>query len=198
MLRAAAGVALRWNAVLIVSAALLLGVALLRSRRTGAGAMRDTLARCAPLAPAFAFGGLLFAAYAGVVFGHWHFARYLFPLAVPFTLTFALAVGALEATAARRGAALALLLAATALMLQPPFARLFEPVRGAWGDRAIGEWAQERFPAGTRIGASQSGALGYFANSLVVVNLDGVVNRDAHVAMRERRALDYVRESGIR
>ena len=42
----------------------------------------------------------------------------------------------------------------------------------------IGLWARDRFPPGTVIGSSQTGALGYFADRLKVINLDGVVNRE--------------------
>jgi len=201
MLRDGASVFLRWNGALLAATAVLLAYRLIR--RPGAGP-RAIARRLAPAAPAAAFGALLFLAYTLVVFGHWHFPRYLFPLAVPVTLAFALVLDAAAAAPAgprdggRRGAGLAAGATVLALVLQPPFARLFLPVSGAWGYRAIGEWARDHFAAGTRIGASQSGALGYFADSLVVVNLDGVVNRDVHEAMRAGRALDYVRGNGIR
>ncbi|MCI0567883.1 MAG: hypothetical protein L0Z52_06795, partial [Acidobacteria bacterium] len=45
-------------------------------------------------------------------------------------------------------------------------------------------------------GAFQSGTLGYFSKSQVI-NLDGVVNRDAARALRERRMVPYIREEGI-
>ncbi len=50
----------------------------------------------------------------------------------------------------------------------------------------------------TVIGSCQTGALGYFADDLTVVNLDGVVNRAAYQALVQRRALDYVQSVGIR
>jgi hypothetical protein len=143
-------------------------------------------------------------AYVGFVFGPWHFARYLFPLCVALMLCFALAADALATRAAEaRGrapraiaAALVALLAA-ALMLQPPFAKLYRPRPPMWGYLGIGEWSARHFVPGTVIGASQSGALGYFADSLVVVNLDGVVNRDAYEAMRRGRLIEYVNASRI-
>jgi len=196
MLGAAASVALRWNGVLLLAAALLVGLGV---RRDPASGLRSMLRRLAPAGPALAFGLLLFLAYALVVYGHWHFPRYLFPLTVPLTLVFALALDGFagDTPAARRAGVAVVMGTAAALMLLPPFARLFAPVAGGWGYRPIGEWAARRFPAGTRIGASQSGALGYFAESLQVVNLDGVVNRDAWIALRSGRALDYVRASRI-
>jgi hypothetical protein len=198
MLAEAAGVALRWNGVLL--AAVAASTLLLAARGGIAGAARRVAAVFAPLVPGLLFGLVLFAAYACVVFGHWHFPRYLFPLTLPLTWAFARCVDAVEGEGAvrMRGAAIAITLAtALALCLQPPFARLFGPAPSGWGYRQIGIWAREAFPAGTRIGASQSGALGYFADSLVVVNLDGVVNRDIHEAMRAGRALDYVRNADL-
>ena len=46
-------------------------------------------------------------------------------------------------------------------------------------------------------GATDSGALGFFA-SRPVINLDGVVNPEAARAVREGRLLDYVEKKGIR
>jgi hypothetical protein len=51
-------------------------------------------------------------------------------------------------------------------------------------------------PPGSRGGAFQSGTVGYFARH-TVINLDGVVNRDAARALREKRMSDYIREEGI-
>jgi hypothetical protein len=80
--------------------------------------------------------------------------------------------------------------------------REFETVTGQgrdgnFGYRAIGLWTRDRFPAGTVIGAKQSGAIGYYAADCDVVNLDGVVNRDAFRALTERRMLDWLGEQGI-
>jgi hypothetical protein len=209
MLDAAARAALRWNGWLIVATLMVVTIALIRDHRAGGrAAWRRVCAIAGPAGPGFAFAAVLFLAYAFVIFGHWHFPRYLFPLALPITWTFARAVDALAAprastapgaqrTSPALGAVLVIVTAAV-LTFQPPFARLFAPVSGQWGYRAIGEWARGHFPAGTRIGASQSGALGYFADSLQVINLDGVVNRDIYEAMRAGRALDYVRASGVR
>jgi hypothetical protein len=53
-------------------------------------------------------------------------------------------------------------------------------------------------PAGATIGALQSGALGYFCPSgSSVVNLDGVVSRDAHRAYVESRIDERLRARGV-
>jgi hypothetical protein len=51
-------------------------------------------------------------------------------------------------------------------------------------------------PAGARTGVFQAGAVGYFSER-EVINLDGVVNGAALRAMKERRMLSYLRETGI-
>lgn len=43
----------------------------------------------------------------------------------------------------------------------------------------------------------QSGALGYFADHFMVVNLDGVVNASAYKALVERRMMEYIKAQRI-
>lgn len=52
-------------------------------------------------------------------------------------------------------------------------------------------------PAGEKVGAFQSGALGYYCCDHIVVNLDGVVNQKALRAMKENRMAAYLQEQGI-
>jgi len=141
------------------------------------------------------------AAYALVVFGPWYFARYFYPLIIPVTLVLAVAADELLAVAgARRAVALAAIaaLGVAGSVADPRWRALFEPRPPQWGYMRIGEWARDHIPPGTRIGGAQSGALGYFADRLTVVNLDGVVNRACYDAMRAGRMLPYIRGAGVR
>jgi hypothetical protein len=53
-------------------------------------------------------------------------------------------------------------------------------------------------PAGSVLGAWQSGAYGYYANDrLEVVNLDGVVNPAAAEAARDHRTAQYIRDRNV-
>jgi hypothetical protein len=53
-------------------------------------------------------------------------------------------------------------------------------------------------PDGARLGALQSGALAYFADKKYsVINLDGVVNKDAIKALRNKEIIHYIKSSGI-
>jgi hypothetical protein len=53
-------------------------------------------------------------------------------------------------------------------------------------------------PAGSVLGAWQSGAFGYYAGDrLEVVNLDGVVNPDAADALRDDTTVAYMRDRNV-
>lgn len=150
------------------------------------------------------FTALLLAAYTCYIFTPWFFPRYFHPISLLFLILVAafvdLAVRACRSH--REGVVLGVVLLACAVgasAADPKFSRLFagsESEKG--GYMAVGLWARQRFPDGTRIGAAQVGAMGYFADNLVVINLDGVVNADAYNALVERRALDYVENQRIR
>jgi hypothetical protein len=200
MIARAATTALRWNAPALVPAAALL--AILAARR-GGRARPELAAIARALRPWALFGGVLFLAYTLYVFGPWYFARYLFPLGVACALATALLGAAVARTLGgrtRRGfvAAAAVALAVVCLA-SPPLLRLLRPgVPEPRGYMRIGLWARDHFPEGTRIGGSQTGAIGYFADRLVVVNLDGVVSRPFYDAVRAGKALDAVRDEGVR
>jgi hypothetical protein len=167
------------------------------------GAPAQRLAtRLEAVLPLVAFGGLLVASYAFVVFGPWYFARYFYPLLIPTVLAVSLCADELLLTlgAVRRAGVVALaVLAIVGSVADPRFRALIAPGPPApEGYMRIGEWARDHFPTGTIIGGAQSGALGYFADRQTVVNLDGVVNRDCYEAMRRGRMLDYVRHAGVR
>ena len=57
-------------------------------------------------------------------------------------------------------------------------------------------WIEQNVPKEARLGSFQSGMYSYFGPQ-VCVNLDGVVNHDALIAMRERRLWSYIREQEI-
>ena len=57
--------------------------------------------------------------------------------------------------------------------------------------------AAKTIPPGTRVGAFQSGAFGYFLHENLVFNLDGKVNRDALNALLERRMFEYIQSQEI-
>jgi hypothetical protein len=58
-------------------------------------------------------------------------------------------------------------------------------------------WARSNFADSTIVGSCQTGALGYFADNLKVVNLDGVVNKRCYDALLRKSAMAYVRGVGL-
>jgi hypothetical protein len=156
--------------------------------------------------PVFAAGLLVFYAWFGV---GWYFTRYLAPVACVASLIIAVAVEHVWRT---RGAWRVPLFAASAVVLLvgvvavvrathrnltdtevPPVS--FDSITG-YRDAAM---AVVRVPpAGSVMGAYQSGAFGYYANDRIqVVNLDGVVNPDAAEAMRDGTTIAYMHERDV-
>jgi hypothetical protein len=161
------------------------------------------------------FAGALLCAYAMYIFGEWFFFRYFYVISVVVLLATALTIDhalALFRSTRRRAVPymLAALFLAAAIARREPqgqnsltgeprtFGDIYfraDAIHRAWMN--IGLWAKDHFPAGTVIGCPTSGALGYFADNLTVVNLDGVVNHDAYQAATEHRLLDYARSAKV-
>lgn len=146
---------------------------------------------------------VLVAAYALYVYGNWFYPRYLFPKTIVGTVFVALAYEAvLRAWVKRRrwlrplaGGAVAVLVgvqflagAGYFLKTRQGFANYYEAAQ--WLNRGS-------IDPGWRIGAFQSGIIGYFAHR-PVIGLDGVVNEEAYRALRRGTLMTYLRTSGIR
>jgi hypothetical protein len=61
---------------------------------------------------------------------------------------------------------------------------------------ATGAWIESNTPVESRIGAYNAGIPAYLWNR-TVINLDGVVNRDAYHALKNCATRDYIREEQI-
>jgi hypothetical protein len=149
------------------------------------------------------YAGALSAAYVFYFFAPWFFSRYLHPVRIPLLLTLALVAASVLGFAAKRSHRLAAtaLLATGIVALQcsdPYFGALFTSTNTTnLGYMNLGLWAKSAFPAGTIIGGSQSGAIGYFADSLKVVNLDGVVNKACYESLVRGENMKYIRDQRI-
>jgi hypothetical protein len=154
------------------------------------------------LRPAALYVVLMIAAYAFFIFTPWYYDRYLFPLAVVALVALAAVFDrVLAVLPAGAGRVLAVVLVAGVLALNLADGEMMalfrsEP-RHDLGYRELGLWARDNFPRGSIVGAPQSGALGYFADDLVVVNLDGVVNAACLEALQAGRVLAYARAVGV-
>lgn len=160
------------------------------------------------------FAATLVCAYVAYIGGTWFFYRYFYVVGVVVLLATALTLDHAMPTLGRAAcqvapyAAAALFLLVTVLTREPPgmqdageprtYGSIYlsaAPEHRSWMDAAL--WAEHEYPAGTVIGCATSGAMGYFAEDLTVVNLDGVVNHDAYEAMMGRRLLDYARSVDV-
>jgi hypothetical protein len=156
--------------------------------------------------PAFAAGLLLFYAWFGVGF---YFMRYLAPVALVATLM--IAVGVARVWRARERWRIPAFAATAVVLVIGVVAALradthnltatnapelsFDSVTGYRDPARV---AVAIPPAGSVLGAWQSGAFGYYAGDrITVVNLDGVVNPDAADAARDGRTAFYIRDRDI-
>jgi len=199
MLRGALDQVWTRGGLFLLAGTLLAAVVLARARKR-------SLALLGPVAgvvgPASLYVLLMIAAYAFFIFTPWYYDRYLFPLSVVCLLTLvAVFDRALAVVGPPTGRALAVVLVAAVLaanLADGEMVRLFRSeARHDLGYRELGLWARDHLPRGSVVGAPQSGALGYFADTLVVVNLDGVVNAACLEALQQNRVLAYARSVGV-
>ena len=161
------------------------------------------------------FSGALFSAYTMYIFGYWFYYRYFYVISVVVLILTALtldhALGLLKNGNHHR----VILYASTALFIINVVTRhehqKFDPNSGPRTLASIyltadpihrafmnvGLWAENYFPAGTVIGAQASGAMGYYAKDVKVVNLDGVVNYGAYEALKSQRLFEYARSVNV-
>jgi hypothetical protein len=155
------------------------------------------------LAASWGYAIALICAYVFYEFGPHFFDRYFHPVRVPLLLTIAILTDSLLSSfkRARVRAGAAILFAAFILASQSsdPYLRdlLFGNGSPNLGYMNLGLWARSTFPNGTVVGGSQTGAVGYFADNLKVVNLDGVVNKRCYESLVHRANMKYVRGQGI-
>jgi dolichyl-phosphate-mannose-protein mannosyltransferase len=179
--------------LLIFGGGALLGLNLLPLARSK-GEARSLLrvgATCAVLwVPAYAWG----------VLGQWWFNRYFFPLFLLMAIASGLVLARIASSPLGRigPTRLAWIAAGAHLLLfahQAP-EHFFKHHENVSSYIQAAQVLDRSLPVGSRGGAFQSGTIGYFARH-PVINLDGVVNRDAARALREARMADYIREEGI-
>ena len=166
--------------------------------------VRRYLAYCIPRGaaiPILAFAFLLFGYY---VFAHgswWFMRRYIHPERALFFAVSGVYVCSL-AYVVTRPSSLQWLRNSSVVILGIIFAAV-SVVQFAvtWGDKAsnqmyaVAEWANANIPSSSRIGAFQSGTLGYFCAN--VVNLDGKNNPEALRAMITGTGLEFIKDQNI-
>ncbi|HXF52304.1 MAG TPA: glycosyltransferase family 39 protein [Dehalococcoidia bacterium] len=178
-----------WMGVLLV-VGLLLAALLLPWRNARANTLRLGI-----LAAPFAGLLLQLAIHTGV---RWYLREwYVLPLLVIVLLLMGHVVEELRHVRFGHVAALALLATFMALFLP----RAVNAYREGWYPVQLdmltaARWIDANTPPQTRVGAFNSGIVGYYSER-VTVNLDGVMNPEAVEAIRDRRLAAYIREKDL-
>lgn len=156
---------------------------------------------------------ILFFFYLFIVPGYWFFSRYFYTLFMVLTLALAIGAGAVlkqyggnvqQAFKASRFWGLSLVFVMLASLshqwhfFSKPDSSAIIKLSTFRGYRDIAKGLLTDLPPNSIMGASQSGALGYYApQGTRVVNLDGVVNRDAYLAVKNRELKKYLQSVNI-
>jgi hypothetical protein len=144
----------------------------------------------------------IFASYTFYLTANWFYSRYFFPLSLFFVVLAAFANNQLI-TSFNSLKSRALVFAATVIILvaanvvRPGFKDFFFKEYTRSGYLETGIWASETFPKGTIVGSNQTGALSYFSKDITIVNLDGVVNKDAYNAIKNKELIEYIKSRKI-
>jgi hypothetical protein len=179
----------RWAAgdmLLLDGLPLLAGLGLLYARRRRQ--VRDFINDHGVI-PLYLLGMVL--AYSLVIYGIHYFYRYLYPCLVVTLPLAAWAWGAIGPGRARR----ALLVAAGLVVAL----NIGFQARGILVDQGAPQFfRQAQGPYTEPVAGFQSGTFAYFHRGGKVINLDGVVNREAYEAIRDGRLCAYLQAEGIR
>ena len=143
-------------------------------------------------------------AYCFHVFGFWYYHRYYYPVILVFTLFSGWFVDVsirilFPRWPACRNALSGVLVAAYGLVFYPQMSHCLVVDKGEIQynkNVSVLPWIEQNLPKEARLGSFQSGMYSYFGPQ-VCVNLDGVVNHDALIAMRERRLWSYICQQRI-
>ncbi|MFA5010875.1 MAG: glycosyltransferase family 39 protein [Ignavibacteria bacterium] len=145
---------------------------------------------------------LLFFAYTFYLNAYWFYSRYFFPLSLFFAVITAFIINLLIYSFSSQGGKRSVFIVLIILFIFPNVIRtgfkdFFLGEYKNKGYEKIGEWVNGNFSAGTVIGCVQTGAIGYFSKDKTVINLDGVVNKDAYDAIQKKELINYIRSKKI-
>jgi hypothetical protein len=146
------------------------------------------------------FSMIIVLSYTFYIFTHWYFSRYYFPLVILFLLFMATLIDKLSEISLRYKFVTIgmVIISLYSFIFMGKFQDYFSlKVNDKLGYMSIGLWSAQNFQPGTVIGAYQTGALAYFANNLKVINLDGVVNKEAYTSLVGGKLMEYIRNSKI-
>lgn len=186
-----------WHTGVLIA---LLAILLIIGRKPAARLLLDRAGLIAPMAFFVLVLAVVYPLYAPAA---WFYPRYLFPSFLFAVLLVAILSDILFTTMAdsRRRFYTALGLGICAVLLSVTdrdstslFTSEPQPLKGY---RAIGLWVRDSLPSGSIVGAPQSGAIGYFATNMTVLNLDGVVNRECLDSLMANNVAAYIESRKI-
>jgi hypothetical protein len=173
------------------------GVLALLLRRKHRGLMlRAAAERLRPLRFAAFYSIALLAAYWLYIPAYWFFDRYLHPIALFALIAGIVAMPGLPNRAPRFRRAASVAIGAFLLIEAAFSARFLLSQPEPDGYLTIARWADANL-AGQTVGMFQSGAAGYWAQQITVVNLDGVIDRSVLAARRDGRLGDELRRRHV-
>jgi len=145
---------------------------------------------------------LLFASYTFYLTANWFYSRYFFPLGLFFVLLTAhtsnqliLSFNSSKSKAIVFAVTIITLISAN--LIRPGFKDFFFKEYPKSGYIEIGKWVNDNFSKGTIIGSNQTGALSYFSKDINIINLDGVVNKEAYNAIKNKELIEYIKSKKI-
>lgn len=149
------------------------------------------------------FSLCLFCSYSFYIFTFWFFDRYFYPIALLFIMLIVMSIDYLNFKVNKKSIRYitSVLLAVIIIISfgKNDFQNLyFSKETKIHGYMNIGLWANQNIKPGTIIGSSQTGALGYFADNLKVINLDGVVNKGCYESFLQKRNIEYIHDMRIK
>ena len=169
---------------------------------------REYLARSgiAQLSYTIPFCIIMLLAYCFYVFGQWYYVRYYFPIlfiSILYTgFIYDLSINHLLPRVNKTFATVVNVVLIVFLVVTLNYRvaeRYFAEAAWTGGKHhyyPVAKWINENMSADAKIGSFQSGTFAYFTEHQVI-NLDGVVNQDAFEAMKDKRMLEYIENSGI-
>jgi len=145
---------------------------------------------------------LIFGSYTFYLTANWFYSRYFFPLSLFFVALTAFASNQLILSfGSSKGKAIVFAAIIIALIcvnvVRPGIKDFFFKEYKKSGYIEAGKWVNDNFPKGTIVGSNQTGAMSYFSKDITVINLDGVVNKEAYNAIRNKELIEYVKSKKI-
>lgn len=164
------------------------------------GGLLVSLRKAAPIGYLLGYFASLVVAYVTFVLGWWFYPRYFFPKAIVGAILLALVYEAVVVGPLKpwgRTVMNVLLASAVAAQLLLGAAYFVRSRAGFGMYYEAAQWINRSVPRTEKVGAFQSGIMGYFSTP-AVVGLDGVVNHGAYKALREGRILEYMKAERLR